>query len=122
LHPSSGVLKTACAITGTSHRMRYLALKCKIPPTYDYLITELNYHILWLVPVVAHEVFRTPDDGCKEHPKHVEKSCNEIKYIQLSVASRWKLIYIRLVMHGTMNVKHCSLFDGNKYKMKNSVL
>jgi hypothetical protein len=54
-------------------------------------------------------VFRTPDDGCKEHPKHVEKSCSEIKYRLLSVASRWKLIYIRLVMHGTMNVKYCLL-------------
>jgi hypothetical protein len=59
-----------------------------------------------VVPVVAHAVFRTPDDGCKEHPKHVEISCSEIKYRLLSVAPRWKLIYIRLVMHGTMNVKH----------------
>jgi hypothetical protein len=44
--------------------------------------------------VVAHAVFRTPDDGYKEHPKHVQKSCSEIKYRLLSVASRWKLIYI----------------------------
>jgi hypothetical protein len=27
-----------------------------------------------IVPVVAHAVFRTPDDGRKEHPKHVEKN------------------------------------------------
>jgi hypothetical protein len=52
----------------------------------DYLITELNYLILLLVPVVAHAVFRTPDDGRKEHPKHVEESCSEIKYILLSAA------------------------------------
>jgi hypothetical protein len=56
--------------------------------------------------VIAHAVFRTPDDGCKEHPKHVEKSCSGIKYRLLSVASRWKLMYIRLVMRGTMNVKN----------------
>jgi hypothetical protein len=55
--------------------------------------------------VVARTVLRTPDDGRKEHPKHVEKSCSEIKYTLLNAASRWKLIYIRLVMHGTMNVK-----------------
>jgi hypothetical protein len=53
--------------------------------------------------VVAHAVLSTPDDGCKEHPKHVERSCSEIKYRLLSAASRWKLVYIRLVMHGTMN-------------------
>jgi hypothetical protein len=55
--------------------------------------------------VVAHAVLNTPDDGCKEHPKHAEKSCSEIKYRLLNAASRWKLIYIRLVRHGTMNVK-----------------
>jgi hypothetical protein len=60
---------------------------------------------------VAHIVLRTPDDGHKEHPKHVEKSCSEIKYRLLSAASRWKLIYIRLMMHGTMNVKRCTIFD-----------
>jgi hypothetical protein len=77
----------------------------QVPPTYDYPITELNYQTLWLVPVVAHAVFRTPDDGRKEHPKHVEESCSEINYRLLHAASCWKLIYIRLVMHGTMNVK-----------------
>jgi hypothetical protein len=55
--------------------------------------------------VVAHAVLSTPDDGCKEHPKHVERSCSEIKYILLTATSCLKLIYIRLVMHGTMNVK-----------------
>jgi hypothetical protein len=55
--------------------------------------------------VVAHRVLRTPDDGRKEHTKHVEKSCSEIKCRLLSAASHWKLIYIRLVMHGTMNGK-----------------
>jgi hypothetical protein len=45
--------------------------------------------------VVAHAVFETPDDGRKEHPKHVEESCSEVKYRLLSAASCWKLIYIR---------------------------
>jgi hypothetical protein len=40
------------------------------------------------------QFFRTPDDGCKEHPKHVQKSGSEIKYRLINAASRWKLIYI----------------------------
>jgi hypothetical protein len=75
-----------------------VVVKCKVPPTYDYLITELNYHILRLVPVVAHAVFRTLDDESKEHPKHVEESCNEIKCTLLTAASCWKLIYIKLMV------------------------
>jgi hypothetical protein len=55
--------------------------------------------------VAAHAVLSTPDDGCKEHLKRVERSCSDIKYRLLTAASCWKLIYIRLVMHGTMNVK-----------------
>jgi hypothetical protein len=55
--------------------------------------------------VVAHAVLSTPDDGCKEHPKHVERSCSEIKYRLLTAASLWKLTNIRFVMHGTMNGK-----------------
>jgi hypothetical protein len=73
----------------------YILHYCKVPPTNDYLITELTYHILWLV-LVAHEVLSTSDDGCKEHPKHVERSCSEIKYTLLTAASRWKPIYIIL--------------------------
>jgi hypothetical protein len=44
--------------------------------------------------VVAHAVLSTPDDGCKEHPKHVERSCSEIKYRLLTAAFRWKFIYV----------------------------
>jgi hypothetical protein len=29
--------------------------------------------------VVAYAALNTPDDECKEHPKHVERSCSEIK-------------------------------------------
>jgi hypothetical protein len=50
--------------------LKYIALQGATD--YEYLITALNYPNLWLVPVVAHTVFRTTDDGRKEHPKHVE--------------------------------------------------
>jgi hypothetical protein len=89
-----------------THHQEYLKLhvqplvqcdaQCKVPPTNDYLIPELTYHILWFVPVVAHAVLSTPDDGCKELSKHVERSCSEIKYRLLTAASRWKLTYIKL--------------------------
>jgi hypothetical protein len=45
--------------------------------------------------VVAHAVLSTPDDGRKEHPKHIERSCSEIKYRLLTAASCWKLKNIR---------------------------
>jgi hypothetical protein len=56
-----------------------------------------------------HKFMYPPDDGCKEHPKHVEKSCSEIKYRLLTAASHLKLIYIRLVMHRTMNYSDISI-------------
>jgi hypothetical protein len=49
--------------------------------------------------VVAHAVLSTPDDGCKEHPKHVERFCSEIKYRLLTAATRWKLTNIRFVIY-----------------------
>jgi hypothetical protein len=51
---------------------RYLESKQGNQLINDYLITDLTCHITWLVPVVASAVLCTPDDGCKEHPKHVE--------------------------------------------------
>jgi hypothetical protein len=36
------------------------------------------YHILRLVPVVVHSVFRTPDEGRKVLPKHAEEYYSEI--------------------------------------------
>jgi hypothetical protein len=66
--------------------------------------------------MVEHTVFRTPDDGRKEHPKHVEESCIELKYRVLSVASRGKMIYIRLVTHGTVNVEFISRLE-ESYRM-----
>jgi hypothetical protein len=35
------------------------------------------------------------------HPKHVERSCSEIKYGLLTAASRWKLIYF--ILYETRN-------------------
>jgi hypothetical protein len=40
--------------------------------------TSTHYHILRLVPVVVHAVFRTPDDGRKVLPKHVGEYYSEI--------------------------------------------
>jgi hypothetical protein len=78
---------------------------CSLAYNPSLLYSKPLHFTIWLVPVVAHTVLRTPDEGHKEHPKHVEESCSEIKYRLLSAASLWKLIYIRLVMHGTMKVK-----------------
>jgi hypothetical protein len=39
---------------------------------------DTYYHILRLVPVVVNAVFRTPDDGRKVLPKHVEEYYSEI--------------------------------------------
>jgi hypothetical protein len=39
----------------------------------------LKLHMQTLVPVVAYAVLNIPDDGCKEHPKHVERFYSEIK-------------------------------------------
>jgi hypothetical protein len=61
----------ALLFTVNSNALRFAQL-CKAPQTNDRLIMALNYPILWLVPVIAHTVFSTPDDGRKEHPKHVE--------------------------------------------------
>jgi hypothetical protein len=111
LHPSSGVFKTACATTGTSHSV------------VGKFRDEVVVSILWLVLVVAHAVLSTPDDGCKEHPKHVERSCSEIKYRLQTAPSRWKLIYIRLVMHGTMNVNlHCNLSSHREHECRQMFL
>jgi len=45
-HPSSGVHKTVTAASGTGHSIR--------------------------VPEAAVTILCIPDDGCDEHPKHVE--------------------------------------------------
>jgi hypothetical protein len=44
--------------------------------------------------VVGYAVLNNPDDGCKEHPKHVERFCSEIKSKLLTAASLWKLTNI----------------------------
>jgi hypothetical protein len=68
LHPSSGVLKTACAITGTSHRMWQVSSGMCRRLTHDGGRSQIvcHYQMLKL------QFIRAPDDGWMFHPKHVE--------------------------------------------------
>jgi len=50
-HPSSGVLKTVTAASGTGHNIGTATSLQPVP-------------ILWPVPEAAVTVFSTPDDGC----------------------------------------------------------
>ena len=45
-------------------------------PNLGHLLTFLNlcHTDTWLVPVVITSVLCTPDDVCREHPKHIEWS------------------------------------------------
>jgi hypothetical protein len=64
-------------------------------PIYGHYLTDfylLRHRDTRLVPVVVTTVLRTPDDGCKRHPKHVEGYCSKIKQRLLMFASRWSFI------------------------------
>ena len=69
-HPSSGVHKTVTAASGTGHSTRVTTfLECGlIRPRWRKVVTK----ILWPVPETAVTALCNPDDGCDEHPKHVE--------------------------------------------------
>jgi len=97
LHPSSGVNKNVDATTGTSHVSVWYRFKSvegvqgRAPSSLSWPIRnwprhselgsrtwtpsmDLNLHHTdtSLVPVIASTFLCTPDDGCREHPKHVE--------------------------------------------------
>ena len=61
-HPSSGVLKTVPAASGTGHNT------CTATPLLHGLIWtglyESSRQVVWPVPEAAGTVFNTPDDGC----------------------------------------------------------
>ena len=65
-HPSSGVLKTVTAGSGTGHNIgtaTYLQrgqIGVPICPRWR----EVAVPVLWPVPEAAVTVFSTPDDGC----------------------------------------------------------
>ena len=88
-HPSSGVLKTVTAASGTGHNFgtatanslqrgqiwpRWREVAVAVP----ILEVAVVVPILWPVPEAAVTVFSTPDDGRGGHPKHVEWLCSEI--------------------------------------------
>ena len=58
-HPSSGVLKTVTAASGTVHIIGTATSLWPIRPRWR----EVAVPILWPVPEVAVTVFSTPDDG-----------------------------------------------------------
>ena len=58
-HPSSGVLKTAPAASGTGHTT------CTATPLQRGRIGRgVAVQLVWPVPEAAGTVFNTPDDGC----------------------------------------------------------
>ena len=61
-HPSSGVLKTVTAASGTGHNISTATSvqRCPIRPRW----TEVAVPVPWPVPEAAVTVFSTPDDGC----------------------------------------------------------
>ena len=74
-HPSSGVHKTVNAASGIGHSIwgttflqRGLIRPCR---------RKVAAQILWPWPEAAVTVLYTPDDGCDEHPKHLEWFCRK---------------------------------------------
>jgi len=61
-HPSSGVLKTVTATSGTGHNIG-TATSLQRGPIWPRW-REVAAAVLWPVPEVAVTVFSTPDDGC----------------------------------------------------------
>jgi len=68
-HPSSGVLKTVTAPSGTGHNIG--TATSLHGPAWPHW-REVAVPILRPVLEGAVPVFSTPDDGCGGHPKHVE--------------------------------------------------
>ena len=70
--PSSGVHKTVTAASGKGHIMYQ---SNNLPPAWPIGHAGgrlLRWYVIWPVPEAEVTVWRTPDDGCNRHPKHVE--------------------------------------------------
>ena len=74
LHPSSGVHKPVTAASGTGH-ITYPGNN--LPPACHAGLRLLPGYVIRPVPEAAVTVLCTPDDGCNEHPKHVEWFCSK---------------------------------------------
>jgi len=72
--PSSGVLKTVVAASGTDHTIWEASFfkRDQIRIIWSRL-KKLAPHIVWSVPEAATTVLCTPDDGRDGRPKHVEE-------------------------------------------------
>ena len=91
-HPSSGVLKTVTAASGTGHNIGTATSlqRGSIGPCWR----EVSVPILWPVPEAAVTVFSTPDDGCCE-TRNMLNSFAVNNYLH-TVASGWIFILIEL--------------------------
>jgi len=85
-HPSSGVVKTVTAASGTATSLQ----RGLIEPRWR----EVAVPVLWSVPEVAVTVFSTPDDGCCDTRNMYSDSAVN-KYLH-TVASSWIFINIEL--------------------------
>jgi len=91
-HPSSGVLKTVTAASGTGHNTGTPTShqRGSIRPRWR----EVTVPVLWLVPEAAVTVFSTPDDGCCD-TRNMYSDFAVNKYLH-TVASGWIFINIEL--------------------------
>ena len=64
-HPSSGVLKTVTAASGTGHNTG------RVTCLQRGQVGTPGLFPAWPLEAAV-RVFSTPDDGCGGHPKHVE--------------------------------------------------
>jgi len=85
-HPSSGVLKTVTAASGTATSLQ----RGLISPRWR----EVAVPVLWPVPEVAVTVFSTPYDGCCD-TRNMKSDFAVNKYLH-TVASGWIFINIEL--------------------------
>jgi hypothetical protein len=89
-------LLTFTAISRRNRKVPPLGITALQPQSHFHLGTPYKWvsNKMQQLAVFAPIIRSTPDDGCKEHPKRVERSCSEIKYRLLTAAFCWKLIYI----------------------------
>ena len=98
-HPSSGVLKTVTAASGTSHNIGTVfstpddgSNATRSGVSIWSRRREVAVPILWLVPEAAVTVFSTPDDGCGD-TRNMYSDFAVNKYLH-TVASSWIFINI----------------------------
>jgi len=89
-HPSSGVLTTVTATSGTGHNTGTATSLQPVPIRPRW--REVAVPLLWPVPVAAVKVFSTPDDGCRD-TQNMYSDFAVNKYLH-TVACGWIFINI----------------------------